>query len=114
MAFTGGIAFSTSVLNNINTASVYRILVVSLIIGLVLINILFGLFYYVDRLVNGLQENRKKLKPLLFSNIVLCILLIATICAWCYGLVEKRDVRIRAENKGIEQTTEAMKQLESE
>ena len=85
LAFTGGIAFSTSVLNNINTASVYRILVVSLIIGLVLINILFGLFYYVDRLVNGLQENRKKLKPLLFSNIVLCILLIATICAWCYG-----------------------------
>ena len=66
LAFTGGIAFSTSVLNNINTASVYRILVVSLIIGLVLINILFGLFYYVDRLVNGLQENRKKLKPLLF------------------------------------------------
>ena len=114
LAFTGGIAFSTSVLNNINTASVYRILVVSLIIGLVLINILFGLFYYVDRLVNGLQENRKKLKPLLFSNIVLCILLIATICAWCYGLVEKRDVRIREENKGIEQTTEAMKQLESE
>ncbi len=114
LAFTGGIAFSTSVLNNINTASVYRILVVSLIIGLVLINILFGLFYYVDRLVNGLQENRKKLKPLLFSNIVLCILLIATICAWCYGLVEKRDVRIREENKEIEQTTEAMKQLESE
>lgn len=114
LAFTGGIAFSTSVLNNINTASVYRILVVSLIIGLVLINILFGLFYYVDRLVNGLQENRKKLKPLLFSNIVLCILLIATICAWCYGLVEKCDVRIREENKGIEQTTEAMKQLESE
>lgn len=114
MAFTGGIAFSTSVLNNINTASVYRILVVSLIIGLVLINILFGLFYYVDRLVNGLQENGKKLKPLLFSNIVLCILLIVTICAWCYGLVEKRDVRIREENKGIEQTTEAMKQLESE
>ena len=59
LAFIGGIAFSTSVLNNINTASVYRILVVSLIIGLVLINILFGLFYYVDRLVNGLQENRK-------------------------------------------------------
>lgn len=60
LAFTGGIAFSTSVLNNINTSSIYRIIVVSLIIGLVLINVLFGLFYYVDRLVNGLQENRKK------------------------------------------------------
>lgn len=71
LAFTGGIAFSTSVLKNINTVSVYRITAVSLIIGLVLINVLFSLFYYVDRLVNGLQENGKKLKPLLFSNVIL-------------------------------------------
>lgn len=59
LAFTGGIAFSTSVLKSINTVSVYRITMVSLMIGLVLINVLFGLFYYVDRLVNGMQKNRK-------------------------------------------------------
>ena len=112
LAFTGGIAFSTSVLNNINTVSVYRIILVSLIIGLVLINILFGLFYYVDRLVNGLQENRNKIKPLLISNVVLCVLMIATISAWNYGWVEERDTRIKEEREKeqiIENTEEMSK-----
>lgn len=108
LAFTGGIAFSTSVLKSINTVSVYRITMVSLIIGLVLINVLFGLFYYVDRLVNGLQKNRKKLKPLLFSNAILCVLLSITIIAWYCGWVEKRDTRIK-ENTKIEQMIETYK-----
>lgn len=108
LAFTGGIAFSTSVLKSINTVSVYRITMVSLIIGLVLINVLFGLFYYVDRLVNGLQKNRKKLKPLLFSNVILCVLLSITIIAWYCGWVEKRDTRIK-ENTKIEQMIETYK-----
>lgn len=108
LAFTGGIAFSTSVLKSINTVSVYRITMVSLMIGLVLINVLFGLFYYVDRLVNGMQRNRKKLKPLLFSNVILCVLLSITIIAWYYGWVEKRDIRIK-ENTKTEQMTETYK-----
>ena len=108
LAFTGGIAFSTSVLKSINTVSVYRITMVSLMIGLVLINVLFGLFYYVDRLVNGMQKNRKKLKPLLFSNVILCVLLSITIIAWYYGWVEKRDIRIN-ENTKTEQMIETYK-----
>ena len=108
LAFTGGIAFSTSVLKSINTVSVYRITMVSLMIGLVLINVLFGLFYYVDRLVNGMQKNRKKLKPLLFSNVILCVLLSITINAWYYGWVEKRDIRIK-ENTKTEQMIETYK-----
>ena len=39
LAFTGGIAFSTSVLNNIAQASAYRTIAVALIIGLVLISV---------------------------------------------------------------------------
>ena len=108
LAFTGGIAFSTSVLKSINTVSVYRITMVSLMIGLVLINVLFGLFYYVDRLVNGMQKNRKKLKPLLFSNVIMCGLLSITIIAWYYGWVEKRDIRIK-ENTKTEQMIETYK-----
>ena len=108
LAFTGSIVFSTSVLKGINTVSVYRIIMISLIIGLVLINVLFGLFYYVDRLVNGLQKNRKKLKPLLFSNVILCVLLSITIIAWYYGWVEKRDTRIK-ENTKTEQMIETYK-----
>lgn len=104
LAFTGGIAFSTSVLNNINAVSSYRIIVVSLIIGLVLINILFGLFFYVDRLVNGLNLDEKKIKPLVISNIVIVILLAITICAWSFGWIEKRDTRINEANTITETT----------
>ena len=85
--------------------SVYRIITVSLVIGLVLINVLFGLFYYVDRLVNGLNEERKKLRPLIISNIVICILLIITVYAWSCGWVEKRDASLN-EPKTSEITSE--------
>jgi hypothetical protein len=97
LAFTGGIAFSTSILNNINTVSPYRIVIIALIIGLVLVNVLFGLFYYVDRLVNGLNEDKKKIKPLMVSNIVIVVLLAATVISWCYGWVEKRDIKVNKE-----------------
>lgn len=92
LAFTAGIAFSTSVLENIHSASIYRLTFISLIIGLVLINILFGLFYYIGKLVNGESEN--KLTPLVISNIVIIVLMIFVICAWCDGCVESRNDRI--------------------
>lgn len=92
LAFTGGIAFSTSVLENINSVSSYRIIVMALIIGLVLINVFFGLFYYVDRLVNGKETG--KIKPLWISNLIIVILLAGTIFAWYFGCVERRDSRI--------------------
>lgn len=92
LAFTAGIAFSTSILENINTVSVYRIIIMALIIGIVLINILFGLFYYIDRLVNG--TNEKKLTPLLIANIVLILLILATITAWYLGVIENRNSNI--------------------
>lgn len=90
LAFTGGIAFSTSVLNNIAQASAYRTIAVALIIGLVLINVLFGLFYYVNSLVN----KEKKIFPLIISNIVIIVLLIITFFAWNNGWIENRDKKI--------------------
>lgn len=101
LAFTAGIAFSTSILENINTVSVYRIIIVSLIVGIVLVNILFSLFYYIDRLVNG--KNEKKLTPLVIANIVLIFLILATIAAWYLGFIENRNSNIN--NKTYKQTT---------
>lgn len=98
LAFTGGIAFSTSVLNNIAQASVYRTIFVALIIGLVLINVLFGLFYYINSLVN----KEKKIFPLVISNIIIIALLIATLVAWNNGWVEKRDKKIEQQKNVIE------------
>lgn len=98
LAFTGGIAFSTSVLNNIAQASFYRTVVVSLIIGLVLMNILFGLFYY----INSLVDKNKKIIPLFLSNLIIIILLIVTFIGWSNGWVEKRDNKIRKQQISAE------------
>lgn len=92
LTFTAGIAFSTSVLQNLHTASIYRIICSILLIGIVLANVLFGLFYYIDRLVN--KPDNRKIKPLIITNIVLICLLLITTWGWYSGVAEKRNSRI--------------------
>lgn len=91
LAFTGGIAFSTSVLNNIAQASIYRTVGISLVIGLVLVNVLFGLFYYINSLV---RKEKANILPLIISNIIFVVLLALTVIAWNFGFVENRNDRI--------------------
>lgn len=91
LAFTGGIAFSTSVLNNIAQASIYRTVGISLVIGLVLVNVLFGLFYYINSLV---RKEKTNILPLIISNIIFVVLLALTVIAWNFGFVENRNDRI--------------------
>lgn len=91
LAFTGGIVYSTSVFNNIAQVSIYRTILIALVIGLVLVNILFGLFYYINKLVN--KEN--PLRPLIISNAIFILLIIATVVFWIGGVVESRNSRIK-------------------
>lgn len=90
IAFITEIAFSTSVLNNMKDTGIYRIVIVSLLIGFVAVNVIFGLFYYIDRLVN----KKPSLKPLIISNVAIALLMIATFAFWCLGIVENRNQRI--------------------
>lgn len=90
LAFTGGLSFSASVLTNISQTNIYRTILIVLFIGLVLINILFGLFYYINSLINKEQ----KIAPLIISNIIFVFFLILTVLAWNNGFVEKRDKKI--------------------
>lgn len=101
LTFTAGIAFSTSVLQNIHRSSVYRTVFVSLIIGIVLVNILYGLFYYVDRLVRPSKE--RSTKPLWITNAILLLLMIAACVAWYFGIIEKRNAELETK---IHPTTE--------
>ena len=64
---------------------------ISLIIGLVLVNVLFGLFYYINSMV---KKDRKDILPLIISNAILVVLLVLTIIAWNCGFVENRNDRI--------------------
>lgn len=52
LAFTGGMTFSTSVLENISVSSIYRIVVISLILGLILFNVIWLLIDFL-RDING-------------------------------------------------------------
>lgn len=90
LTFTAGIAFSTSVLNNIAAASIYRTVLISLIIGIVLINVIFGLLFYINKLIC----NEEKIKPLIISNMILLFMILCTIVAWYFGSVETRNHRV--------------------
>ena len=92
LAFTGGFAFSTSVFQNLHLSNIYRIVLISLILGIVLTNILYGLFYYIDRLVNG--ASNKSITPLWITNLLFSLLIIGTIVCWRKGVVEKRNLNI--------------------
>lgn len=52
LAFTGGLAFSSSVLQNIGNASAYRIILISLIIAFVLFNIIWLMIDFIREICN--------------------------------------------------------------
>lgn len=94
LVFNGTLAFSSSILQNLNSSSIYRIVFCSLIIGLVLINVLYGLFYYINGIV---KKDKQKLKPFWISNIIIILMIIACISVWWFGGVEKRREMIKNE-----------------
>ena len=112
LAFTTGIAFSTSVLENINAVSVYRMIIVVLIIGLVLVNTMYGLFYYIDRLV--IRASKKTIKPLLITEGIFLTLILCTVVCWSIGVVEKRNDRVNSIDSKIvhEQNIENMEVID--
>ena len=70
LAFIATFTFSNSVLNNIGTASLFRLLTVAIVIGGVSINLLFGLLFYVSKIIN--RDDRQF--PLYVTNISFLIL----------------------------------------
>lgn len=92
LALTAAFAFSTSVFENMHQSSIYRIVIVASVIGLVFINLIYGLFYYIDRIVHG--KSNASIKPLFIVNAIFLVLIVAAIIAWGYGLVEYRNVQI--------------------
>jgi len=92
LALTAAFAFSTSVLENMHQSSIYRIMIVASVIGLVFVNLIYALFYYIDRIVHG--KNKTSIRPLFVVNAVFLVLIVAAIIAWGYGLVEYRNVQI--------------------
>lgn len=94
LAFVGGLTFSTSVLANLHQSSIYRVILAILLIGLVLVNILYGLFHYIDKLV--MKSEGQKIKLLYVANGIILALIASTVIAWNFALVEKRNERVNS------------------
>lgn len=69
LTFTGGMIFSTSVLENMGNASAYRIIIIALIIGFALVNSIIALIMYIGKIVHIKSKNGKGVKAFLSENI---------------------------------------------
>ena len=80
ITFTSGITFATSVLNNIHKASIFRLIGITALIGLVLINMLYGLFYYIDR-ITRIDKKRRDV-PVIIANVILSAIIVIVGIMW--------------------------------
>nr|DAO52280.1 MAG TPA: hypothetical protein [Caudoviricetes sp.] len=76
LAFVSGLVFSNSVLQNIDKASIYKLLLISIIIGFFITNILLFLFNFVKSIVRN-NENNSALDPhISYFNLAAIILIL--------------------------------------
>lgn len=83
LAFTGSFSFAGSVLNNIHQASVYRLVIISLVVGFVTFNIISILIDFIIR-INNKELASESLVTSIFKNckvilfnvfVIICIIL---------------------------------------
>lgn len=117
LAFTSGITFSTSVLENMHNSSIYRVVLVTLLIGFTLVNVLYLLFMFIDKLV---REDKRviPIKPLITFDISVIAFIIIIIVMWVNGVVEKRNQTVESvnveSNYSISETTEDIDDTKNE
>lgn len=95
LAFTGGITFSTSVLENFHKSSIYRTVFVILLIGFTLVNILYLLFLFIDKLTRT-EKCVISAKPVIIFDTIIVTFAIILYALWYTGAVEKRNHNINA------------------
>ena len=99
LAFVGGITFSSSVLENINSGSIYRIVIVALIIGLVFINLIYILIDLIKS-INSIKTNKPA--AFWFANAILIIGILITVFAYKYCLFERNALTMNETINGVE------------
>lgn len=84
LAFIGGLTFSTSVLQNISNASIYKILLVSCGIAAVIINIIYLLLRFIKE-INSLSGEQERY-PLYLKRVmvIITVIVLLDITAWFF------------------------------
>lgn len=86
LAFVGGITFSTSILENIDKASIYRIIFITSSLALILLNIFYILIYFLIS-INGIKKENTLPQRIYTSTSRLFILIIMLdILSWVINL----------------------------
>lgn len=85
LAFTGGIAFSTSVLENIDAISPYRLSAVVIGLAFILINVVYVLVWFIRELNKRKDEKVGYPGFMIFVNVILVLAIVATIFFWHQG-----------------------------
>lgn len=90
LAFIGGLVFSNSVLENMHYSSIYRTLLVVLIIFALVLNALFISFRAIDKIVANNKRRFGTISWIITNSIILIALILIGI-SWKLGYVEKRN-----------------------
>lgn len=70
LAFTGGLNFSSSVLENMNSASIYRVLIISILLGFTLINGIAILLKFIKNISKDENEEMDRIEKVGFLRAV--------------------------------------------
>lgn len=84
LAFVSGLVFSNSVLQNMDKASIYRIIAVISLIAIFIVNILNSLFSFIKQIHYGKDDESSKFKPLNLFNIIMLLIIILIGVAWYF------------------------------
>ncbi len=74
------------------------------LIGFVLVNTLFVLFKFIQKLTRAGAENAISVKFPIVFNVVVVLLLLAIVLSWAFGVVEYRDERLMSSSKSVVET----------
>ncbi|MDD4564241.1 MAG: hypothetical protein PHE79_01950 [Eubacteriales bacterium] len=92
LTFTGGIAFSTSVLENIGNASVYKIVLIAVGVAFVLINIIYILTRFILEINKKENEVIKYPKFMLILNLVCVCVVSIVIVSWFFDVGRAAEI----------------------
>ncbi len=91
LAFTGGIAFSTSVLENISTVSPYRLALIVEALGFIFINVVYILVWFIQKIHRN-DEIKYPCFMIILNGLILGAIL-ATLGCWLFGVADVVELK---------------------
>lgn len=89
LVFTGGMTFSSSVIENIHKASIYRVTIIALIVGFVFINIIWLLMDFIKTITG---RTARRWSWLISVNVVILVLFILSIIACQFDFFKNENM----------------------